>query len=83
MVREITARRGIELVERKAGGKEATVNKLEFSPMMIALLETAAEREQSNYASRPAADAIGDSARWFVDNGYVNAKRLARISFVK
>jgi dihydroflavonol-4-reductase len=40
-------------------------------------------RAEVGYASRPAQDAIEDSARWFVDNGYVDAKRLARISWVK
>ena len=39
-------------------------------------------RAEIGYTSRPAPDAIEDSARWFVDNGYVAAKRLARISLV-
>jgi dihydroflavonol-4-reductase len=40
-------------------------------------------RAEIGYTSRPARDAIEDSARWFVDNGYLDAKRLARISWVK
>jgi dihydroflavonol-4-reductase len=37
-------------------------------------------RSELGYAPRPAAQAIADSARWFVENGYVDAKRLGRIS---
>ena len=40
-------------------------------------------RTEIGYTSRPARDAIEDSARWFVDHGYVDAKRMARILFVK
>ena len=40
-------------------------------------------RTELGYSSRPAEDAIEDSARWFVDNDYVNAKRRAKISWVK
>jgi hypothetical protein len=36
-------------------------------------------REELNYSPRPAYVAISDSARWYVDNGYVNPKRLGRI----
>ncbi len=36
-------------------------------------------REELGYAPRPAAEAIAASARWFVDNGYVNDKRRSRI----
>jgi dihydroflavonol-4-reductase len=37
-------------------------------------------RSEIGYASRPARDAIEDSARWFVENGYVSAQRRARIT---
>ena len=37
-------------------------------------------REELGYDPRPAAQAIADSARWFVENGYVSPRRLARIS---
>jgi dihydroflavonol-4-reductase len=36
-------------------------------------------RKELGYAPRPAAQGLEDSARWFVDNGYVKAARLARI----
>jgi dihydroflavonol-4-reductase len=38
-------------------------------------------RDELGYSSRPAADAITDSARWFVDNGYVRPERVARITW--
>jgi dihydroflavonol-4-reductase len=37
-------------------------------------------RDELGHDPRPAAQAIADSARWFIENGYVNPKRLARIS---
>jgi dihydroflavonol-4-reductase len=40
-------------------------------------------RAEIGYTSRPAEDAIEDSARWFVDNGYVAVKRGRHISWVK
>jgi len=36
-------------------------------------------RRELSYCSRPAREALVRSARWFADNGYVSAKRLARI----
>lgn len=36
-------------------------------------------RRELGYTSRPARDALTRSARWFVDNGYVSEKRLAKI----
>lgn len=36
-------------------------------------------RRELGYRSRPAREALIRSARWFVDNGYVAPKRLARI----
>jgi dihydroflavonol-4-reductase len=38
-------------------------------------------RDELGYSPRPATMAIADSARWFVENGYVNAKRAGRIRF--
>jgi dihydroflavonol-4-reductase len=38
-------------------------------------------RGELGHAPRPSMEAITDSARWFVDNGYVTAKRAARIRF--
>jgi dihydroflavonol-4-reductase len=36
-------------------------------------------RRELGYTSRPAAQALADSARWFLDNGYVKPARAARI----
>ena len=36
-------------------------------------------RAELGYSSRPAVEAILRSARWYADNGYVSARRLARI----
>jgi dihydroflavonol-4-reductase len=38
-------------------------------------------RQELGHAPRPATEALVDSARWFVDNGYVTSKRLSRIRF--
>jgi dihydroflavonol-4-reductase len=38
-------------------------------------------RVELGHSPRPAAEAFLDSARWFVENGYVSAKRTARIRF--
>ncbi len=40
-------------------------------------------RAEIGHTSRPARDAIEESARWFADNGYVSARRLARIRWQK
>jgi dihydroflavonol-4-reductase len=45
------------------------------------MFNDARARRELGYASRPAAEAIVDSARWFAENGYVTPKRLRRISF--
>ena len=38
-------------------------------------------REELGYTARPAALALYDSARWFVDHGYVAQKRVAKLSW--
>ena len=38
-------------------------------------------RKELGYAPRPAEQAVVDSARWFVDHGYVKDARRARITF--
>jgi dihydroflavonol-4-reductase len=43
--------------------------------------DDARARTELGYAPRPAAEAIEDSARWFVANGYVTARRAARITW--
>ena len=43
------------------------------------IFSDARARSELGYCSRPAVEAIVRSARWYADNGYVSAKRLARI----
>jgi dihydroflavonol-4-reductase len=38
-------------------------------------------RNELGYTSRPATEAIHDSARWFVDNGYVRPDRVQKITW--
>jgi nucleoside-diphosphate-sugar epimerase len=38
-------------------------------------------RRELGYSSRPPAEAIADSARWFVENGYVRPERVRRITW--
>ena len=38
-------------------------------------------RTELGYTSRPPREALVDSARWYVDNGYVKASRAARIAW--
>ncbi len=38
-------------------------------------------RGELGHSPRPASEAFVDSARWFVENGYVSPKRVARITF--
>lgn len=40
-------------------------------------------RAEIGHTSRPASDAIEESARWFADNGYVSARRLRKIRWQK
>jgi hopanoid-associated sugar epimerase len=37
-------------------------------------------RTELGHSSRPAREAIADSARWFIDHGYVSAGRLAKLA---
>jgi dihydroflavonol-4-reductase len=39
-------------------------------------------REELGYTSRPARDAVEDSVRWFLDNGYVAPRRRSRLTRV-
>ena len=43
--------------------------------------DDARARKELGYAPRPATEALVESARWFVDNGYVKAARRARITW--
>jgi dihydroflavonol-4-reductase len=40
-------------------------------------------RAEIGHTSRPASDAIEESAHWFADNGYVTARRLGKIRWQK
>jgi dihydroflavonol-4-reductase len=40
-------------------------------------------RSEIGYTSRPAREAIRESARWFTDNGYVTAHRRAAIRWLE
>jgi dihydroflavonol-4-reductase len=43
------------------------------------MFSDARARQELGYGSRPASEALADSARWFAENGYVNPKRLLRM----
>jgi dihydroflavonol-4-reductase len=45
------------------------------------IFSDARARAELGYTSRPAREAIEESARWFADNGYVSADRLALINW--
>ena len=45
------------------------------------IFSDARARDELGYVSRPAACALHDSARWFVDHGYVREDRVARIAW--
>ncbi len=47
----------------------------------VMTFDDARAREELGYRSRPAAHALYDSARWFVENGYVAPKRVAKLSW--
>jgi dihydroflavonol-4-reductase len=41
--------------------------------------DDARARNELGYSPRPSVEAIEDSARWFVENGYVSARRRSKI----
>ena len=43
--------------------------------------DDARARSELGYSPRPAVEAIEESARWFVDNGYVTERRRSKVSF--
>ena len=43
------------------------------------MFSDARARDELGYSSRPTTEAMTDSARWFVENGFVKAKRLRRM----
>jgi dihydroflavonol-4-reductase len=70
-----------QLVEGRILRREPSVA-LEAARMSTTnmMFSDARARSELGYAPRPASQAIADSARWFVENGYVEAKKLKRIS---
>jgi dihydroflavonol-4-reductase len=74
------AGRASQFIEGTLFGREPRV------PLEAALMSTttmtfddARARRDLGYTSRPAANALYDSARWFVDNGYVRRPRVAQL----
>jgi hypothetical protein len=73
-----------QFVEGRLLGREPNVS-IEAARMSTThmIFDDSRARTEIGSTSRPAEDAIEDSARWFVDHGYVDAKRRARITWVK
>jgi dihydroflavonol-4-reductase len=71
-----------ELVEGRILGRQPRVP-LEAARMSATKMVFSDERarRELGYSSRPARQAIQDSARWFADNGYVPASRRAMINW--
>jgi len=76
----LLAGRASQFIEGTLLGREPRV------PLEAALMSTTAmtfddsrARRDLGYTSRPAVNALYDAARWFVDNGYVRAQRVAQI----
>ena len=67
----------VALVEPGAGDRN--LEGIDADRVMIFNDERA--RAEIGYASRPAREAIRESARWFADNGYVTARRRAAIKW--
>jgi dihydroflavonol-4-reductase len=71
-----------QLVEGRLLQREPSVS-LEAARMSTTnmMFDDTRARKELGHSPRPASDALVDSARWFVENGYVNTKRSSRISF--
>jgi hypothetical protein len=71
-----------QLVEGRILGREPSVA-LEAARMSTTnmMFNDQRARVELGHAPRPASEAFVDSARWFVENGYVTAKRASRIRF--
>jgi len=76
----ILAGRASQFIEGTLLGREPRVP-LEAAQMASTTMtfDDARARSELGYSSRAAAHALYDSARWFVDNGYVRAERVAQI----
>lgn len=71
-----------ELVEARVLRREPSVP-LEAARMSREhmVFDDTRARSELGYTSRPATEAIEDSARWFVEHGYVRPERVARITW--
>ena len=71
-----------EFVEGRLLGRHPTVpiEAARMSTTKMAFDDSRA-RKELGYSPRPAEHAVMDSARWFVENGYVREARRARITF--
>jgi dihydroflavonol-4-reductase len=71
-----------QLIEGRLLGREPSVA-LEAARMSTTnmMFNDQRARVELGHAPRPASEAFVDSARWFVENGYVSTKRAARIRF--
>jgi dihydroflavonol-4-reductase len=78
----VTAGAASTLVEGRLLGREPHVP-LEGARMSAAkmIVTDRRARAEIGYDSRPAREAIRESARWFADNGYVAARRRAAINW--
>ena len=70
-----------ETVEGRILGRHPSVP-LEAARMSTTMMtfDDSRAREELGYVSRPARDAVEDSVRWFVDNGYVAPARRRRLA---
>ena len=59
---------------------EMFVELAEYEDLLHELQATEKQLSEALFGPRPAAEAFIDSARWFVENGYVNARRASRIT---
>jgi len=80
----LTAGVASDLVEGRLLRREPRVP-LEAARMSATRMIFSDERARSElgHTSRPAREAIEESARWFADNGYVSAHRRAAIRWQK
>jgi dihydroflavonol-4-reductase len=71
-----------QLVEGRLLRREPSVS-LEAARMSTTnmMFEDRRARDELGHSPRPASDALADSARWFVEHGYVGARRASRITF--
>jgi dihydroflavonol-4-reductase len=82
-VDDLAAGAASQLVEGRLLRREPSVA-LEAARMSTTnmMFSTVRAREELGYAPRPTAQAVADSVRWFVDNGYVTPKRRERMTLV-